>query len=88
MMVPVGSKEGYAGNPCTECPVNCDHTGCNDDFHCQTKHMTLASLVIAATKPACTVRITNVTRKMEHVHVTLDMQLILECPNNCDINSF
>ena len=29
-------KVGYAGNPCTECPPNCDHTGCNDDFHCYT----------------------------------------------------
>ena len=27
---------GYAGNPCAECPPNCDHTGCNDDFHCHT----------------------------------------------------
>ena len=29
-------KVGYAGNPCTECPSNCDRTGCNDDFHCHT----------------------------------------------------
>ena len=27
---------GYAGNPCTECPFNCDPTGCYDDFHCYT----------------------------------------------------
>ena len=27
---------GYAGNPCTKCPSNCDHTGCNDDFYCYT----------------------------------------------------
>ena len=25
---------GYAGNPCTECPKNCDRTGCNYDFRC------------------------------------------------------
>ena len=25
---------GYAGHPCKECPPNCDHTGCDDDFHC------------------------------------------------------
>ena len=28
-------KVGYAGNPCTECPINCDNTtGCNDAFNC------------------------------------------------------
>ena len=28
---------GYAGNPCTECPENCDNsTGCKDDFYCYT----------------------------------------------------
>ena len=29
-------KVGYAGNPCTECPPNCDPTGCEDDFYCKT----------------------------------------------------
>ena len=28
-------KVGYAGNPCTRCPSNCDFSGCNDDFYCK-----------------------------------------------------
>ena len=74
-------KVGYAGNPCTECPPNCDPTGCNETFHCHTCNSGFygdfcnQTCSINCLNNTCTIQY-NTATEMVAVTVVLDMEAI------------